>query len=210
VILPGKPIGTYQVGRGRAAGLLGLEQHEQVFNESESSIRDHCKCNTSSMDTFITLITGLIIGSVSGIGGAVIGSWMTGKAQLATLRMQLNADENRSRKNDRRQLYVSFATKANDLIGQIIIYPDRNDRDNAKRDLLEAQANLIHISNEIMLFGPVKVNRATDNLCVYLTDCSKHLRISGTSEFSGEKVDEHLGKVAAAMREDIEEGYPIT
>jgi hypothetical protein len=58
------------------------------------------------MSAWATIVTGALIGSVTGIGGAVIGSWMTGKSQIAALRINLSAEDARAKLDEKRRMYV--------------------------------------------------------------------------------------------------------
>jgi hypothetical protein len=75
------------------------------------------------MSTTAAVITGILVGSASGIGGATIGAWMTGKSQLTALKAQINAEDVRARISEKRELYISFLAQVNEVLAAIHFYP---------------------------------------------------------------------------------------
>lgn len=54
------------------------------------------------------IVAGLVIGSASGIGGAVLGAWMNGRQQMSALKLTIATEDERARTTDRRHGYVAF------------------------------------------------------------------------------------------------------
>jgi hypothetical protein len=62
------------------------------------------------------VVTGVVIGSASGIGGALLGAWMNGRSQMAGLRVQLAAEDANAHRADKRQIYGRVLADATELI----------------------------------------------------------------------------------------------
>lgn len=62
------------------------------------------------------IVTGVVIGSASGIGGTILGSWMTGRSQLAALRINIAAENDRAEDAEKRRIYARCLAAAESMI----------------------------------------------------------------------------------------------
>jgi hypothetical protein len=53
------------------------------------------------------VVAGVVIGSASGIGGAVLGAWMTGRSQMVGLKLDITAEHERGRRAGLRRIYAA-------------------------------------------------------------------------------------------------------
>ncbi len=164
------------------------------------------------MNTTLTVITGILVGSASGIGGTIIGSWMTGKSQLATLKAQISAEDARARISEKRELYISFLTQVNEVIGIIVSYPEPEEAEQRKlanRELLRVEKGLINALNTIILLAPAKVSKQADALAQYLVDCTSDMRVGKNSvEYDGSKSLDLVGRFQDVVHADIKSSTP--
>jgi hypothetical protein len=52
------------------------------------------------------IVTGVLVGSASGVCGAVLGAWINGRSELAGLRLNIEAQNERARFADKRGIYA--------------------------------------------------------------------------------------------------------
>jgi hypothetical protein len=52
------------------------------------------------------IVTGVLVGSVSGVAGAVLGAWVNGRSGLAGLKLNIEAENERARFADKRMIYA--------------------------------------------------------------------------------------------------------
>jgi hypothetical protein len=52
------------------------------------------------------IVTGVLVGSASGVCGAVLGAWINGRSELAGLRLNIEAQNDRARFADKRGIYA--------------------------------------------------------------------------------------------------------
>jgi hypothetical protein len=52
------------------------------------------------------IVTGVVVGSASGIIGAICGAWMTGRSQIAGLKLGIAAENERAKIAEKRRVYA--------------------------------------------------------------------------------------------------------
>jgi hypothetical protein len=107
------------------------------------------------------VVTGVLIGSATGIGGAVLGAWMNGRSQMAGLKLSIAAENERAARAERQRAYVAFLTSVNALSVALRVYPHEAD-DSPKRQyedlkLLPAAQHLLDTCNELSLIAPFAI-----------------------------------------------------
>jgi hypothetical protein len=66
------------------------------------------------MSVLGTIVTSALVGSISGIGGAILGAWMNGRSQMAGLHVSILADNQRARTAEKRRIYGRCLAALND------------------------------------------------------------------------------------------------
>jgi hypothetical protein len=62
------------------------------------------------------IVTGVVIGSASGILGTICGAWLTARSQMAGLVLQITAEDERGKITDKRRVYAEFHAALDNLI----------------------------------------------------------------------------------------------
>jgi hypothetical protein len=162
----------------------------------------------NAMNSWVTLLSGILVGSATGIGGTVIGSWMTGKSQLAALRIRINAEDVRAESKEKRNLYIAFLVGVNELCGALRVYPKSENeealRQAANQELTRAQKAAANAIDELALFGPRNLSNMGHMLYEHLEKNTKEAR-SGTQtwELDYSVIDSLLEEIYKIMRREI-------
>jgi hypothetical protein len=61
------------------------------------------------------IVTGVVVGSASGIGGAILGAWMNGRSQMAAFRLNITAEDKRARNSEKRRIYAACLAAAHQM-----------------------------------------------------------------------------------------------
>jgi hypothetical protein len=59
------------------------------------------------------IVTGVVIGSASGILGAICGAWLTARSQMASLKLSISAEDKRARIAEKRKIYAQCVAALN-------------------------------------------------------------------------------------------------
>jgi hypothetical protein len=59
-----------------------------------------------AMSDLGVIVTGIAVGSASGILGAICGAWLTARSQMAGLKLTISADDERTRLAEKRRIYA--------------------------------------------------------------------------------------------------------
>jgi hypothetical protein len=167
-----------------------------------------CRGTISAVSDVGVIVTGVLVGSASGIGGALLGAWMNGRSQMASLMLSIAAEDKRARVADKRHVYAAFLTSVNELWTAVMRYPVDEDRDAMERyddqTLLPAARQMDDRGNELGLIAPEAVVAMRYELRkIYSAAVQK--RVSGTdvpSEFKP-AIDDLVQRIAVMMREDL-------
>ncbi len=76
----------------------------------------------SALISLAPLVSGILIGAASGIGGAVAGAWINGRSQLSGLRLNIRAEDKRISLVEKRRLYAQFTARITEFSGAIYDY----------------------------------------------------------------------------------------
>jgi hypothetical protein len=62
------------------------------------------------------IVTGVVVGSASGIVGTICGAWLTARSQMAGLRFSISAEDQRSHVAAKRQIYAAFQASIENML----------------------------------------------------------------------------------------------
>jgi hypothetical protein len=162
------------------------------------------------MSSLAPIVTGVLVGAASGIGGTALGAWMNGKSQLAALGVSIRAEDNRIKLADKRQLYARLIVEANETILAIYHYSRPGNKSDSQMEserakLLAAYSSMAQAINEIFLIAPPDVYDAANGFFSYI---AKHYTsaYNGTREINlPDKDTKDLAqKVYVVMRKDLD------
>jgi len=116
------------------------------------------------------IVTGVIVGSASGIGGALLGAWMNGRSQLSALKLTITAENERARNAEKRRIYARCMAACETATSALIV--DRiaaergtpEQKDAAFAALQEAYDAKAIAFAELDLIAPDSVVHAGDHL----------------------------------------------
>jgi hypothetical protein len=159
------------------------------------------------VSTIATIAAGVLVGSVSGITGTVIGAWMTGKSQMATLRINIDAENGRRKRDERRILYSGFLTTLTEVIGLLKYYPTDISGSELEKSafvkLDKAYIPLINAVNDLILLGPHEVIEAAREMMDYIQSCIRRARKDGNPKYDESVMNPLYSKLSKEMRGDI-------
>lgn len=145
-------------------------------------------------------MTGILVGSVSGIAGAIIGSWMTGKSQLAILKAQMAAEDARASMAEKRRLYARFLTAISEVSGMLGSIKDPQTVDQTR--VLQNKIGLANAYNEMLIFGLTNVPGKARLIVDYLDECIKRVADNRNSKYDVSVLQKLLIDLQGAIRED--------
>jgi hypothetical protein len=142
------------------------------------------------------IVTGIVVGSASGVGGTVIGGWMTGRQQRAGLGWSIAAERERAHRADKRDVYVRCIRAFNATFASMIRRqaPDKAKFPRAAQGYDEAMNELMNVIYEMALIAPVEVRRKMG---------AAEKQLMGPDGTSSEPFGDVMEDLISAMRQDL-------
>jgi hypothetical protein len=164
----------------------------------------------SAMTSLAPLVSGILIGAASGIGGAVAGAWINGKSQLSALKLNISAEDKRAKITEKRRLYAQFTARVTELTDSIYDFsrPDgKSDKkiESERHRLDLADVSLRHVVNEVGLIAPVDlaemVGETYDRLVKLKNTALEGMR---NIKVPDHELDDLAQEIIVKMRKDID------
>ncbi len=153
------------------------------------------------------IVTGAVIASVTGVGGAILGAWMSGRQQMAGLKLNIRADDDRMREAERRRIYAAYIAA---LTGMALAGLNIEDhREGAtkeqlaelERELNVATAICVTAQAEVSLISGPALRDLAQETAVEMSDFSEAIAAGRDTDFDYYKVRRKLLDV---MRDELD------
>jgi hypothetical protein len=163
-----------------------------------------------AMSDLGVILTGVLVGSASGIGGAICGAWMTARSNLPALKLSINAERERARLADKRQVYARYMASLTDVIvagsklgDSVDVSPEEHKA--MAVALADSEGPMIAAMSEVKLIAPDDLGRLADEVASKVSRAMGALEQDVNSDFVFAPLSERLLK---AMRADLGETAP--
>ena len=160
------------------------------------------------MTPWVPVASGILVGAVSGIGGAVAGAWMNRKSQIVTLRLNISAEENRIRLTEKRRLYAQVIEKVTELSVAIEAYSEQIGKSDSQ---IKSEYNHLELTvksftntaNETSLIAPEYLNTTIGMLHERLSEYIRKVH-KGTRNIKAQDETQDLAdKIIREMRKNL-------
>jgi hypothetical protein len=157
------------------------------------------------------IVTGVLVGSASGIIGTICGAWLTARSQMSGLMLQITAEDQRAKIADKRRVYADFhAALDNLIIGNQSIRDSWETSSQDERAAIRSKADtalvaLFSAQSAVKLTAPKSIGEKADKLAGLMVGETEPLLFGemGGWDESGDDFLEQRSKLYRAMRADL-------
>jgi hypothetical protein len=157
------------------------------------------------------IVTGVVVGSASGILGTICGAWLTARSQMAGLVLQITAEDERSKITDKRRVYAEFhAALDNLIIGNQPIKDSWATSSQDERGIMRAKVDagliaLFTALSAVKLIAPKAISERAATLAQLMIDEAEGLLYDEANDQDdfGDDFLKQRSKLYRAMRSDL-------
>jgi len=159
-----------------------------------------------------TLITGAV--GAAGILGTILAARMAAATETANLRLSINAENDRGRRADKRQVYAACQASFSSIVRAAAMERDSRLGSSGSINIPDALAGLVKASNdmyialsELKLIAPGNIGRMAEAIVRFWENYTERVRKGGTLEEMESIFPVLQNELYAAMRADL--GEPV-
>jgi hypothetical protein len=157
------------------------------------------------------IVTGVLVGSASGIIGTICGAWLTARSQMAGLMLQITAEDQRAKITDKRRVYAEFhAALDNLIIDNQSIRDSLGTSSHDERGAMRSKADTALVAlftalSAVKLTAPKSIGEKADKLAGLMVHEAEALLFGETSDWDefGDDFHEQRSKLYRVMRSDL-------